>query len=244
MDAPRPLTAKERMAIERQKMPEQEALRRSGNFEEVNLGLPEQFAMLEAQRCLKCKNAHCVQGCPVMVNIPRFINFLAEGNIKAAAESLLSDNALPAVTGRVCPQETQCEANCIRGNRGLPVAIGYLERFVADWARGARGQLVDEVAPPTGKKCAVVGSGPGGLTAAGELSDAITQAVQSVSGKTPELSTTGGTSDGRFIATICPQVIEFGPVGKTIHQINECVAVADLQPLADVYAGVLKQLVA
>ena len=169
MDAPRPLTAKERMAIERQKMPEQEALRRSGNFEEVNLGLPEQFAMLEAQRCLKCKNAHCVQGCPVMVNIPRFINFLAEGNIKAAAESLLSDNALPAVTGRVCPQETQCEANCIRGNRGLPVAIGYLERFVADWARGARGQLVDEVAPPTGKKCAVVGSGPGGLTAAGEL---------------------------------------------------------------------------
>ena len=82
------------------------------------------------------------------------------------------------------------------------------------------------------------------LTAAGELSEAITQAVQNASGKTPELSTTGGTSDGRFIATICPQVIEFGPVSKTIHQINECVAVADLQPLADVYAGVLKQLVA
>jgi glutamate synthase (NADPH) small chain len=169
MDDPRPLTAKERMAIERQKMPEQQADIRNANFTEVNLGYPEQLAMLEAQRCLRCKNAKCISGCPVMVDIPRFIGFLAEGKLLDAAKSLLGDNALPAVTGRVCPQETQCEVVCIRAHRGLPVAIGYLERFVADWARQQKEGITTEQAPPTGKKCAVVGSGPGGLTAAGEL---------------------------------------------------------------------------
>ena len=108
-------------------------------------------------------------GCPVLVNIPRFIELLAEGNLPAAAHCLLNDNALPAVTGRVCPQETQCEIECIRGNKGLPVAIGYLERYVGDWARGHSDQQSPAVAPPSGKKVAVVGSGPGGLTAAGEL---------------------------------------------------------------------------
>ncbi|HEY3376732.1 MAG TPA: NADPH-dependent glutamate synthase [Armatimonadota bacterium] len=163
------LSAKERMAIARQTMPAQDPQARAANFQEVNLGLPEQLAMLEAQRCLQCKEAKCIAGCPVLVDIPRFIRFLSEGNLPAAAESLLGDNALPAVTGRVCPQETQCEERCIRGLKGAPVAIGYLERFVADWARQqATGDAVSAT-PASGKRVAIVGSGPAGLTAAGEL---------------------------------------------------------------------------
>ncbi|HWQ92382.1 MAG TPA: NADPH-dependent glutamate synthase, partial [Clostridia bacterium] len=110
-----------------------------------------------------------VSGCPVMVNIPKFIELLSEGNLAGAAQSLLNDNALPAVTGRVCPQETQCEVECIRGHKNLPVAIGYLERFVGDWVRGHGDQVPLATAPATRKKVAVVGAGPGGLTAAGEL---------------------------------------------------------------------------
>ena len=165
---PKP-TTRQRLQIERQKMAEQEPLIRNANFDEVNLGLAEKVALIEAERCLLCRDPKCVSGCPVMVNIPKFIDLLAEGNLAGAAQSLLSDNALPAVTGRVCPQETQCEVECIRGHKGLPVAIGYLERFVGDWARGHSDQQVLEVAPKTGRKVAVVGSGPGGLTAAGEL---------------------------------------------------------------------------
>jgi glutamate synthase (NADPH/NADH) small chain len=163
------ITTKERLQIGRQKMVEQEPLIRNANFEEVNLGLPEKVALLEAERCLQCRDPKCVSGCPVMVNIPRFIDLLATGDLAGAAQSLLADNALPSVTGRVCPQETQCEVECIRGHKGLPVAIGYLERFVGDWARGHQDQVPMEVAPRTGKKVAVVGAGPGGLTAAGEL---------------------------------------------------------------------------
>ncbi|HTL56013.1 MAG TPA: NADPH-dependent glutamate synthase [Candidatus Limnocylindrales bacterium] len=166
---PTKLSTKQRLQIERQKMSEQEPLIRNANFDEVNLGLPEKVALLEAERCLQCKDPKCVAGCPVMVNIPRFIELLSQGNLPGAARSLLSDNALPAVTGRVCPQETQCEVECIRGHKGLPVAIGYLERYVGDWARGQSGSEDLTVAPPSGKKVAVVGSGPGGLTAAGEL---------------------------------------------------------------------------
>jgi glutamate synthase (NADPH/NADH) small chain len=163
------ISAKERMAIERQKMHEQNPEARAQNFDEVNLGLPEQLALLEARRCLQCKNAKCISGCPVLVDIPRFINFVAEGNLRAAAESLLGDNALPAVTGRVCPQETQCEEVCIRGLKGAPVAVGYLERYVADWAREHLFGEAKEKPAPSGKRVAVVGSGPAGLTAAGEL---------------------------------------------------------------------------
>ncbi len=169
MDIPRPLTAKDRLAIERQKMPEQPPQVRNKNFNEVNLGYPEQLALLEAQRCLKCKKAKCIEGCPVLVDIPKFIGLIADGDIEGAARSMLNDNALPAVTGRVCPQETQCEIECIRGHKGLPVAIGYLERFVADWARQHLTGEAPIEALPSGKKVAVVGSGPGGLTAAGEL---------------------------------------------------------------------------
>src|SRR6516225_2944221 len=130
------LSTKQRLQIDRQKMSEQDALLRSANFHEVNLGLAEKAALLEAERCLLCRDPKCVSGCPVLVNIPKFIQLLTEGNLADAAKSLLNDNALPSITGRVCPQETQCEVECIRGHKGLPVAIGYLERFVADWARG------------------------------------------------------------------------------------------------------------
>ncbi len=163
------ITTKQRMQITRQAMPEQDAAARAANFLEVNLGLPERLALLEADRCLQCKDPRCMNGCPVGVNIPKFLDLLTAGKIAEAAQSLLCDNALPAVTGRVCPQETQCEAVCVRAAKGLPVGVGYLERYVADWAREHRDQLPQVKPPRTDKKVAIVGSGPAGLTAAGEL---------------------------------------------------------------------------
>jgi glutamate synthase (NADPH/NADH) small chain len=163
------LPLKDRMKIDRQVMPEQDAIQRAGNFAEVNLGFTERIAMLEAQRCIQCKEPKCVQGCPVMVNIPRFLEFIVDGDLPSAARSLFGDNALPAITGRVCPQEVQCEVQCVRGVKGKPVAIGYLERFVADWARAHAGIVTIEPRLPSGKKVAIVGGGPAGLTAAGEL---------------------------------------------------------------------------
>jgi glutamate synthase (NADPH/NADH) small chain len=163
------ISPKQRMAIERQVMPEQNAAERATNFQEVNLGFDEQLALLEAERCIQCKDPKCVGGCPVRVNIPRFIGHIADGDLSAAAQSLLGDNALPSVTGRVCPQETQCEVECIRGVKSKPVAIGYLERYVADWALSHREGAKATAVAPTGKKVAVVGAGPAGLTAAGEL---------------------------------------------------------------------------
>ena len=165
----RKIPLKDRMKIDRQVMPEQDAAQRAGNFLEVNLGFTEQIALMEAQRCIQCKEPKCMQGCPVMVNIPRFLEFIVDGDLPAAARSLFGDNALPAITGRVCPQEVQCEVQCVRGVKGKPVAIGYLERFVADWARANAGVVTLEPRPPSGKKIAIVGGGPAGLTAAGEL---------------------------------------------------------------------------
>lgn len=162
------LTVKERLAIKRAEMPEQDAKERAGNFLEVNLGLSEEIARREAQRCLMCKTRPCVQGCPVGVRIPEYIHQVAEGYFREAAQILREDNALPATTGRVCPQETQCEAACVRGKKGKPVAIGWLERFVADWASENLTPEKPKVSL-NGKTVAIVGSGPGGLTAAGEL---------------------------------------------------------------------------
>jgi len=162
------LTPKERMAIERTKMPEQLPAERAENFSEVNLGLAEAAAIEEASRCLQCKKRPCVAGCPVALRIPEFLEKVAAGDFASAAEILHADNALPATTGRVCPQETQCEAVCVRGKKGQPVAIGWLERFVADWA-AEHGSAPAPPAEKTGFKVAVVGSGPGGLTAAGQL---------------------------------------------------------------------------
>jgi glutamate synthase (NADPH/NADH) small chain len=162
------LSIKDRLAISRVKMIAQDAKERACNFREVNQGLTPELAMQEAQRCLVCKNKPCMEGCPVGVRIPDFLTAVAEGDFKQAARILRVDNALPATTGRVCPQEVQCEGVCIRGKKGQPVAIGFLERWVADWAAG---NMPRETPPEaqTGFKVAVVGSGPGGLTAAGEL---------------------------------------------------------------------------
>lgn len=158
------------MKIERQSMPARDTASRSSTFEEVNLGLAAEAARLEAQRCLQCKDAKCIEGCPVRIDIPEFLGRVAEGDFAGAADLLLSANALPGIAGRVCPQEIQCEAQCVRGKgKGTPVAIGYLERFVADWARTHRSGEPVRRAEPTGFKVAIVGSGPAGLTAAGEL---------------------------------------------------------------------------
>jgi glutamate synthase (NADPH) small chain len=166
--SPEPLSKRERLAIERQVMPTRDAGQRSRSFVEVNMGFTEHLALLEAQRCLACKRATCVEGCPVAVDIPTFVAHIENGDLESAARTLFADNALPAVTGRVCPQEHQCEAECVRGRKGAPVAIGHLERFVADWARGHLQE--DPVAVErSGKSVAVIGAGPGGLTAAGEL---------------------------------------------------------------------------
>ena len=164
-----PLSKKERMGISRVEMPEQDPVARSANFREVNLGLTYQLAILEAQRCLECPKPYCIDGCPVAVNIPRFIRLLRDGDLPGAAESLLDDNALPCVTGRVCPQESQCEGVCLRAKTGKSVAIGSLERFVADWAQTHPGGVPEHHATPNGRRVAIVGSGPAGLTAAGEL---------------------------------------------------------------------------
>lgn len=155
--------------IPRQKMPEQEPQARIRNFEEVPLGYSEELAVLEAKRCIQCKKPGCIAGCPVEVAIPAFIKMIAEGDFIAAARKLKEDNSLPAVCGRVCPQEDQCEAVCVLGKKGDPVAIGRLERFAADYEREAGEILVPEVAPRNGKKVAVGGAGPSGLTIAGDL---------------------------------------------------------------------------
>ncbi len=166
---PNRITTKERLQLKRQSMPSQDATERSANFEEVNLGFSERLALIEADRCLQCRDPRCMNGCPVNVNIPKFLEFISEGKLAEAAQSLLADNALPAITGRVCPQETQCECECVRSKKGESVGVGYLERFVADWARAHPEAVPVVKAALNGKKVAVVGSGPAGLTAAGEL---------------------------------------------------------------------------
>jgi glutamate synthase (NADPH/NADH) small chain len=161
--------AEKKEKIARVKMPEQDPDVRRRNFEEVPLGLTEEMAMTEAKRCLQCKKPACVDGCPVSVLIPEFIHCIAEGDFSGATAKLWERNALPAVCGRVCPQEEQCEGKCIVGKKDRPVAIGYLERFAADYERKKGTGDVPAVAEKTGKKVAVIGSGPSGLTVAGDL---------------------------------------------------------------------------
>ena len=147
---------------------EQEPAVRAKNFEEVCYGYNEEEAMAEAARCIGCKNAQCVKGCPVSIDIPGFIAHVKKGEFAEAFQVISKSSALPAVCGRVCPQETQCEGKCIRGIKGDPVSIGKLERFVADWAR-EHGIKPEPAAEKNGKKVAVIGSGPSGLTCAGDL---------------------------------------------------------------------------
>ncbi|MCI7727209.1 MAG: NADPH-dependent glutamate synthase [Clostridiales bacterium] len=156
------------MSLTKVPMPEQDPQVRARNFQEVTLGYTEEMAVEEAGRCLNCKNPKCVEGCPVNVRIPEFIAKVRERDFKAAYEIITSTNALPALSGRVCPQETQCESKCVRGIKGEPVAIGRLERFVADWYRENVNAMPEKV-PSNGIKVAVVGSGPAGLTCASDL---------------------------------------------------------------------------
>lgn len=150
-------------------MPEQDPVARGSNFEEVPFGYAPEQAQVEASRCLECKDPHCVAGCPVGIDIKGFVIQIREGNFDEAIRIIKQDNALPAVCGRVCPQESQCEQVCVTGRKHEPVAIGRLERFAADWERAQGAVKLPEIAPPTGRRVAVIGSGPAGLTVAGEL---------------------------------------------------------------------------
>jgi glutamate synthase (NADPH/NADH) small chain len=169
---PDPAAEAKKPKIDRTKriaMPERAAEVRRCDFNEVPEGFTPDQARTEATRCLFCKKPQCVTGCPVGIDIPGFVKLIAEGKFEEAADRILLVNALPAVCGRVCPQETQCEVKCVLGKKGDPLSIGNLERFAADWKR-ARGQCpLPPPAPPTGRKVAIVGSGPAGLTCAGEL---------------------------------------------------------------------------
>ena len=156
------------MSLTKNPMPSQDPNVRNKNFEEVALGYTEEQALDEAQRCLNCKNKPCMTGCPVMVHIPEFIAEVAKGNFEEAYQIISHTSALPAVCGRVCPQENQCEKYCVRGKKGEPVGIGRLERFVADW-HNANCHTLPEKPASNGHRVAVVGSGPAGLTCAGDL---------------------------------------------------------------------------
>lgn len=162
-------TKEKKEKVPRQKMPEQDPKVRITNFQEVPYGYSEETAIMEAKRCIQCKKPACIAGCPVDVKIPEFIKEIAEGNFIGAAKILKETNSLPAVCGRVCPQEDQCEKTCIIGKKGEPVAIGRLERFAADYERNSGKISVPVVAKSNGKKVAIAGAGPAGLTIAGDL---------------------------------------------------------------------------
>ena len=156
------------MSLKKNEMPVQDPMVRNGNFLEVALGYTPEQAVNEAERCLNCKNKPCVAGCPVAIDIPAFITKIKEQDFEGAYQIIAKSSALPAVCGRVCPQETQCESKCVRGIKGEPVAIGRLERFVADWHNAHATEK--PVAPASnGHKCAIIGAGPSGLTCAGDL---------------------------------------------------------------------------
>jgi glutamate synthase (NADPH) small chain len=166
--SPNPLKMKDRMKVPRQLMPEQQAELRVHNFTEVNLGYSTELARQEALRCLECKKPTCVDYCPVGVKVKEFVRLIVEGNFLGAAAKIREDNVLPAITGRVCPQEDHCEGNCLLTKKVESLGIGYLERFVADYEQ-RMGVTPAVNAPATGKKVAIVGSGPAGLSAAGDL---------------------------------------------------------------------------
>ena len=162
------MAAKINMRLDKNEMPSQDPQVRNKNFLEVALGYTEEQALDEAARCLNCKNHPCVDGCPVNVRIPEFIQKIVEKDYEGAYQVIHQTSSLPAVCGRVCPQESQCEMHCVRGKKGDPVGIGRLERFVADW-HNAHSTEAAAAPAPNGHKVAIVGSGPAGLTCAGDL---------------------------------------------------------------------------
>ncbi len=168
-ERPRRGERKPKVRVPRQPMPEQSPAVRVTNFDEVPLGFAPETAMVEAARCIQCKKPGCLGACPVNIDIPAFLELVADGDFLGAAKKVRESNALPAVCGRVCPQEDQCEGACVLGRRFEPVAVGRLERFVADYERDKGAQEPVTVPSPTGRRVAVVGGGPAGLTIAGDL---------------------------------------------------------------------------
>ncbi len=164
-----PLSNKERIKLPRQKMPEQLAQIRAHNFEEVNVGFTEEHARQESLRCIECGKPGCMEKCPVSVDVRTVMDLIVKGDYKGAAAKVRQDNALPAITGRVCPVEDQCESGCVLGKKGESVGIAYLERFVADWERESGKFGLPPSAEKSGKKVAIIGSGPAGLACAGDL---------------------------------------------------------------------------
>jgi len=164
-----PLPNKERSKLPRQRVPEQDAQVRAHNFLEVNLGFPAEQARQESLRCIECPKPGCIEKCPVSVDVKAVIDLILAEDYMAAAAKVREDNALPAITGRVCPVEDQCESGCVLGKKGEPVGIAYLERFVADWERETGRCGIPRSAPPTGKKVGIIGSGPAALACAGDL---------------------------------------------------------------------------
>ena len=164
-----PLPNKERAKLPRQRVPEQDATLRAHNFLEVNLGFPAEQARQEGLRCIECPKPGCIEKCPVSVDVRGVIDLILAGDYAAAAALVRKDNALPAITGRVCPVEDQCESGCVLGKKGEPVGIAYLERFVADWERESGHFGIPKSLPPSGKKVGIIGSGPAGLACAGDL---------------------------------------------------------------------------
>jgi len=169
MTEPQPQPQKKKLDLDRREMPKQSPEVRRFNFSEVALGYPGETAMAEAARCLQCKKPLCVGNCPVEINIPGFIKHIADGDFPGAIRVLKEKNLLPAVCGRVCPQEEQCEKTCVLVKKGGQIAIGRLERFAADWEAAQGKAAIPDIPPSTGKKVAVVGGGPAGLTVAGDL---------------------------------------------------------------------------
>jgi glutamate synthase (NADPH) small chain len=167
--SPNPLPVKERMKILRQRMPEQAPDVRNKIFTEVNLGYTNELALQEAVRCIECADPKCVTQCPVGMKIKDIVRLIVAKDYLAAAAKIREDNVLPAITGRVCPQEDQCEGACLMGKKVSPLAIGYLERFIADWEAANNTTGLPAIAPPTGKSVAIVGSGPAALSCAGDL---------------------------------------------------------------------------
>ncbi len=168
--APKPLSNRERMSLPHQEMPLHDPVARVKTFDEVPVGYSEEMARAEALRCLQCKKPHCIEACPVGIHIPAFIKLIEQGDFAGAAKKIRETNFLPAVCGRVCPQDKQCQAVCVVGRKNIPVGIGNLERFAADYERNHHLLEIPSVQPPTGKRVAIIGSGPAGLAAAYELS--------------------------------------------------------------------------
>ena len=164
-----PEVEKKKIDLHRREMPKQAPEVRRFNFSEVALGYPAETAMEEARRCLQCKKPACIDSCPVEINIPAFVKCIAEGDFAAGARILKDKNCLPAVCGRVCPQEEQCEGACLLLKRNAPIAIGRLERFLAAWEAEQPNAALPEIQASTGRKVAIVGGGPAGLTVAGDL---------------------------------------------------------------------------